>query len=723
MELKDVRGIWLVGLGLCWALLGFAPPAAACGPFFYLPAYWLDRPEAWPTYLDGHLGILDGTFDDRSLFVAYRYLTDNPLSAATQAALLPPPPSEAAIDPTEEWLQAVREAGGEVPEWGSIWRETTEIVPEGEWGDYFLNCLDDAFRQATKTLKVRAAAWGPGSRETLEWIRGQQQVFASCSEAKDPPAPLGPEWPAELVADRAYQIAAAHFYAQRYDEAATRFESIAAEAKTGAPAGWSTLATLAAARARIRAGQLDAAATQLAAILARPELAEIHGSARRLANWVALRQGPGPQHRRLLEYLTSKSLGSDVGQTLTDYRWAASKLDDASRQDPLYDWLQALQNSETNQRQVFERYQREKSVVWLVAALIVAERVPVFAPVEAEAPDLGPGLSQEQLETLVAAAAKVKSNSPAFASARYHRARILTEIGREEDARRELDALLEQSGWTHADHQRLLALRAEVAKNLDEVLRFGVLTPLGETDEDHSPVQPLYAHENPRPLLVPSALWTLNRHTPVADWPKLLEGPPLPESYRRELAEVGFARTALAGQDELAAKFAAFLVASDSEALADLQVWQQTPPGPEKRFTAAFTLLRHPGFSVDLRPHWGRETPLGEIDSLRDNWWCGLDQDQIDTWAMPVAWREKPPAPDLRPADPGPIHLGQIVLEFAKSHPQDPRLAEALHRVVRATRFGCFGYSYKAVSKAAFDLLHKRFPKSEWAAQTRYWFD
>jgi hypothetical protein len=62
------------------------------------------------------------------------------------------------------------------------------------------------------------------------------------------------------------------------------------------------------------------------------------------------------------------------------------------------------------------------------------------------------------------------------------------------------------------------------------------------------------------------------------------------------------------------------------------------------------------------------------------------------------------------------------VLEWARVHPQDPRVPEALHLVVRATRYGCTDDATGAVSRAAFTLLHRHYPKSPWTTKTSLWF-
>jgi len=69
-----------------------------------------------------------------------------------------------------------------------------------------------------------------------------------------------------------------------------------------------------------------------------------------------------------------------------------------------------------------------------------------------------------------------------------------------------------------------------------------------------------------------------------------------------------------------------------------------------------------------------------------------------------------------------PDFFGREVKVWAATHPTDARVAEALHRVVRATRFGCTTDTSPDASREAFTLLHKLFPRSEWAKQTPYWF-
>ena len=93
----------------------------------------------------------------------------------------------------------------------------------------YVNCAGDAFQNAVRTLDDRAAKFGLESGNLREWVSAQDQVFANCSaEAHVIPASLS-SGDALLRADRVYQIAAAHFYARDFDEAAAGFDAISTD--------------------------------------------------------------------------------------------------------------------------------------------------------------------------------------------------------------------------------------------------------------------------------------------------------------------------------------------------------------------------------------------------------------------------------------------------------------------------------------------------------------
>ena len=69
-----------------------------------------------------------------------------------------------------------------------------------------------------------------------------------------------------------------------------------------------------------------------------------------------------------------------------------------------------------------------------------------------------------------------------------------------------------------------------------------------------------------------------------------------------------------------------------------------------------------------------------------------------------------------------PDYLGGHVLAWARRNPDDPRVPQALHLVVRSTRYGCVDAETSKLSRAAFELLHRRYPRSPWTARTKYWY-
>jgi hypothetical protein len=72
-------------------------------------------------------------------------------------------------------------------------------------------------------------------------------------------------------------------------------------------------------------------------------------------------------------------------------------------------------------------------------------------------------------------------------------------------------------------------------------------------------------------------------------------------------------------------------------------------------------------------------------------------------------------------------YLAPWLLDWAQRNTNDPEVPKALHFFVASTRMECPVYGakpsrVKSYSQQAFELLHKRYPKSEWAAKTKYFF-
>jgi hypothetical protein len=171
-----------------------------------------------------------------------------------------------------------------------------------------------------------------------------------------------------------------------------------------------------------------------------------------------------------------------------------------------------------------------------------------------------------------------------------------------------------------------------------------------------------------------------------------------------------------------------------------------TVPGPEaKRFAALFMWLRTPGLEPVVDQGLGREKPIIEQDTYRDNWWCSA---AYTTSAAANESEEDDGPPSFTAEDeyvPGflssaetaaaarehavlnsfgaaPNYIARQAIQWANTNPTDPRVPEALHLAVNSTRYGCTDKNTGRWSKAAFDLLHRRYGNSVWATKTKYWF-
>jgi hypothetical protein len=216
---------------------------SSCGPFipetvFTSKAQPLDEPR----FFGGQLDILQPQYRRIYLMTAYRYLTGVGLSKADQQALVEKPagPDYFWFDQDSPaikgWLDARVQVGA--PSFDPA--DPTPIHHLKILPGYvaFLNCGDDAFRNATAHLVERGRA-GASHDDLRAWVAAQDQVFANCSDPQPGqlhPRPAGPVIPAALPAtaalwmqqDRAYQIAAAEFYAGQFDAASADFLRIAA---------------------------------------------------------------------------------------------------------------------------------------------------------------------------------------------------------------------------------------------------------------------------------------------------------------------------------------------------------------------------------------------------------------------------------------------------------------------------------------------------------------
>ncbi|MGE5304164.1 MAG: hypothetical protein ACM3TN_12695 [Alphaproteobacteria bacterium] len=726
------------------------PYSYACGPFFpqVVFTYKLHPDLPLTDYAAGNLGILQPTYARSYLYVAYRYLTGIGFDQNEQKAL---------VGLWDDRLQSNWLGDGN---WINAWLTTRSKIPNAgpasvtipyqRWRTYsnysfYENCLVDTFRSATKTLEERMKTFGRDSAELHEWLKGQDQVLANCSKGETIPTPLPSTANALLRSDRTYQIAAANFYTGNFETAEKIFRDISQDASSP----WRQIASLLAVRALIRRATLeksqDAANQHLLAdaeadlkqLLADPRAKAIHASAKRLSAFVEVRLKPEARLRELSQILLKKDIGDTLKQDLWDYTVLLDKQRPSFDFDDLTNWVFTFQEKDQPiaAKYAVERWRQTKSLAWLVAALAKID------------------VRDANATELLKSAASVDQVSPAYLTVFYHRIRILSAMGNRSEARKLLDEFFLRTGpKAPVSAQNLFrAQRLALAQNLDEFLKYAPRTPaLITSDETGRELPDDAKRQSAGSYFDDDTVQAFNKALPLQFLKQASFSKVLPVHLRRELLLATWVRAVLLGDDKLALELApeiGRLIPQLSEAM---RAYQNVSDPKARRLEAVLIVLKNPGMSPFVSTGLGRLTQLSRIDNYRDNWWCapavifrldsvssstifGLAWKDVSTKAIPprnfpsfLSDAQKNTArkeiAKLMQIETAPNYLGKEVINWAKMNNADPRVPESLHLVVRSTRYGCGDNETSAVSKEAFQLLHKNYPSSEWTRRTPYWF-
>jgi hypothetical protein len=724
----------------------------ACGPFLIdLRTVATVYPAHLEQYGRGHLGVVRPHFARRYLVQAYRRFSGQP---ALRNVVPPAPVSNDPPVPTplETWQDERAaplgaEAGGAAP---------PPILTYRRVGDYqsIENCLDGGFLSAVATLKARAARFGASSPVTRDWIKAQDAVFYNC--AGDPfvaPASAAPSADPLVRADRAYQIAAAHFYATHYDEAIQRFRAIAADAASP----WRPYGRYMAARALIRQGTVPevrqtapllAAEAELRRVIEDPAAASLHASARGLIDFIAVRVRPAERLRELSAVLTrertvanqqildyERLMDGFVGDTTTYvYDEVPERIAVAQSAD-LNDWVLAMQGTgAAATSRALAKWKDTRSLPWLAAALW---RVP------AANADSG---------ALLEAAARVDPSSPAFATLSFLRVRLLAAAGRREEARAVLATLPSKPGdGVESETVNLfLAERFMLADSMAELLANAPRDTIPE-EVTAGIRQPLISDAPRQPVFDNDAGDVFSKRMPLARLVEAATSRALPERLRLRVAAAAFARAWLLRRDDAAVAVAPVLRSLSPPVRADVERFEAAPTPEARRIAGLRLLLRTPGIRANVKgleddnDYYTQRELRRQFDHVfQRDWWCGADRDgyereRADSELIEVLYGGKEvPFPAFVTAveqaavqreraailalGAAPTYLAREAVKWAQAQPADAGAAEALAHAVEGTRWGCTDRQSSAASRAAFQTLHRLFPRSEWARKTRYWY-
>lgn len=444
------RRVLLLGLALLAAVVSTGGNPAACGPFLPEALFTYTTHPDFPLdrFAQGRLGILQPTYARSYLTVAYRHMSgltvkDDEVQALVAmwngrlgrlafgsgsrpgpdgTPVLPPSAAAPVVSGIDSWRRA-RRAIGDLPD---VQYAVERAVPGVEY-QWYANVQDDAFERAAETLTARLAAFGKGSPVVRSWVIAQDLVFSADKEVPAALTPLGADAPALARADRAYQLAAAHFYAGAFAQARERFLAIAKDDTSP----WRGSAPYLAARCLLRQATVGPTAPADAQRLLEQAIAELEAvaadesapgglreSSRGLRVWAEYWRGAAitdqqkpdaieDAARRLLAAAPGPGIGPvlDRFTRLLDRRAAATppaERDAAAAAPPspppaaatassaadLVDWLRVFQHAneqiyearyqpgasaadarDATAVQALARWRQRKSVPWLVAIL------------------------------------------------------------------------------------------------------------------------------------------------------------------------------------------------------------------------------------------------------------------------------------------------------------------------------------------------------------------
>jgi len=703
----DKRLITLIAL-LC------AATATPCS-FDSTPAFsFRVRPDPpIDLYVEGRLGVLQPSYARSHLVIAYRHLSGKPLSEAERAgftALL------------RHRLQEDVEASG-FDRWKSVRAlirgDQQELATERRTASYgwYVNCTDDAFATAAATLANRAKVLGAMHPGVRSWLDAQDAVFANCDDGSGRPDPADASLPEIVRLDREYQIAAADFYAMRYDDARTRLLAIARDPKSP----WRQTARLVAARALIRmatvppdhAGDpLSDAERELRAIVADSSMSALHGAARDLLAFAVYRSDPQQRFRD-----TVKSLSSGAGRARADLGDYTLLLDqdidkELNATDDLTDWVRTFQDA-NGFAHANERWRATKKPHWLVAALTHAKAG----------------------DDLLEASKDISQDSPAYTSVAYHRARLLLARGDANTARAELDRALALGveRLSESAHNHLLVLRRASSANIADYLAHAEPVPIGLEVEQ----TPDEYEEFTQPLIAPDVADLVNLAMPLDTLAAAAQKESLAASVRNPLIVAAWTRAVLLDRQDVATAITPLLAKIYPALEPRLTAWRNAS-GEDRHYAAVDLLVHSPALTPYVVAFISPRPDVSDVHHSRypeTNWWC---PDGLAFYEFVYPPAENPHTPlippfvdakraeeerqKLRAHGSGASWLLRNTIAWVNARPKDRRVAEALSLAINGTRWACPDDHTTKLARSAFNSLHAQYPNSEWAEETRYWY-
>lgn len=761
-------GVMIAALSFCLNPMR----AYSCGPFFdetvFSYQYHPDLPLKF--FADGKLGVIEPSFARSYLFAAYRDLSGKPLTDAEQKSIIKVwetrmTNADAVVGYAgagmENWLKERNKLPG-IKKIDMISSDRPVSQTDGDTANTYLNCPDDAFKNATTILQQKISKFGANSAAVKDWVGAQDQVFSHCAgpsfkweakkyEAEPPfPSPATASADATTRADRAYQIAAAHFYAQKFDQAAQEFDAIAKDESSP----YRDIAPYLAARCMLRKGTLapkyDIGALQHAQQRLKNIIddsktsASIREAANKLLTFIAIRETPEATLKAIAHKIANGGANEAFGQDVIDYTCMLDKYFDwsvdnesnespklsqipAAAQSDLTEWITLVQTTDAQAEEAaFKKWNNSKTPLWLIPAIMHAKA------------------GGKNSAALIESALTVPASSSAYLTVRYYAVKLLVESKDYARAKKTIDEALALKDNPPSTVNLFLDQKIKLAKSIAEFWPDAVRFSAGamndsmglETPDDLDKAEARNSWYVGPSAFSPSAANVMNQSMPLsilanAVWSNWAV------AQKRDFLQAVWTRAILLNDDKVIAQITPLLAAQNPLLAKLLNEYKAATNPDQKRFLSTYILLIDPAMRPYVTPGTARQAAFNKIDDFQDNWWCSTGpstSDDGDTPQKPVkvkadfltpAQLAQAAAEDkkLKAAGSGSTYLLTELLAYAKKPgAKDKRLPEALYHAIRSPKFACTDKNTSALSKTAFQLMHKQYPHDPWTAKTQYWY-
>jgi hypothetical protein len=206
---------------------------------------------------------------------------------------------------------------------------------------------------------------------------------------------------------------------------------------------------------------------------------------------------------------------------------------------------------------------------------------------------------------------------------------------------------------------------------------------------------------------------------------------------KRDFLQAVWTRSVLLNDEKVTAQVTPLLAAQNPLLTKLLNEYKAATNPDQKKFLSTYILVMDPAMRPYVTAGTGRQAEFNKIEDFQDNWWCpngAQSNDDSDAVKKPVkvkadfltaAQLTQAAAEDKRlvAIGSGPTYLLTQLIDYAKKPGiKDKRLTEALYHAIRSPKFACTDKTTSALSKSAFQIMHKQFPHDPWTVKTTYWY-